>query len=255
MKRKVIAVLILIISFIFGGCSYRDKLYTTDFYTVFLDKDFATVLELTEKGKEQKEIIITSEIMGKPVLKLGKAYIARTERFESEKLKKVYIPETVISIRDDMFICENLEEIYINSNSFNNKLKIMSFMGLGISSIQVEMKKVKFFIPKLSFESIKEEILERYRYMVNPSNLSFNYNYEDSPNEGYYFIDNLSETGKIRNPDNPKREGYAFVSWYLEPEFKNEWDFENDEVIIEKDGEGNLIYSETILYARWARID
>jgi hypothetical protein len=41
----------------------------------------------------------------------------------------------------------------------------------------------------------------------------------------------------------------------LEPEFKNEWDFETDEVIVEKDEEGNPIYKETILYAHWAKID
>ena len=255
MKRKVVVVLILIVLFIFGGCGIRDNTHTTEFYKIYVFENTATVLELTDKGKEQEALIIPSEFNGSPVTELGMAFIARKAKFQSENLKKVYIPQTVVNIKSFMFTtCENLEEMYINSDNFKQSLK-GGPSGLGVGYTQVEIKKTKFFIPNLYYESIKEEIEESYKHMANPANISFNYNYEDSPNEGYYFIDNISDTGKITKPDNPKRQGYAFVSWYTEPEFKNEWNFETDEVIVEKDEEGNPIYSETILYARWAKID
>ncbi len=256
MKRKVIAVLILIILFIFGGCGVRDNTHTTEFYKIYVHKNTATILELTDKGKEQEVLIIPSEFKDNPVKKIGMViYYGSEARIESKKLKKVYIPETVSSINDNAFArCESLKEIYINSNNFNNSFK-RSSNDLGVSYTQEANKLISFFIPKVYYEKIQEEIWEWYLNLIHSANISFNYNYEDSPNEGYYFIDNLSETGKLNRPDNPKRQGYAFVSWYTEPGFKNEWDFETDKVIVEKDGEGNLIYSETILYARWAKVD
>ncbi len=244
MKRKVIAILILIILFMFGGCGVRDNTHTTELYKIYVFKDTATILELTEKGKEQEVLIIPSEFKGNPVKQIGKVlYFGSRAKFESEKLKKLYIPATVDSIDDRAFIfCNNLKELIVNTGILNS---------FGIDGRMIE-EGLKIYLPSYYYQGIKDT--KRFKE-INPANISFNYNYQDSPNEGYYFIDNIFDTGKITKPDNPKRQGYAFVSWYLEPEFKNEWDFETDEVIVEKDEEGNPIYSETILYARWAKID
>ena len=261
MKRKVIAVLILIILFIFGGCGVRDNTHTTEFYKIYVHKNTATILELTDKGKEQEVLIIPSEFKGNPVKKIGMVlYYGSSARFKSEKLKKIYIPETVNLINHGSFIfCNNLKELVVSSNNFENVLKNLYLDSLGIDD-KMAIEGLKIYLPNNYYQNVQdiersETFKELYKNTINPANISFNYNYQDSPNEGYYFIDNISDTGKITKPDNPKRQGYAFVSWYLEPEFKNEWNFETDEVIVEKDEEGNPIYSETILYARWAKID
>jgi uncharacterized repeat protein (TIGR02543 family) len=85
-----------------------------------------------------------------------------------------------------------------------------------------------------------------------PANIAFFFNYEENPNEGYFFVDLLEESGKITKPPyDPKREGYTFDGWYKEPECLNKWDFDTDEVTITFDEEGNRIYEEIKLYAKW----
>ena len=57
-------------------------------------------------------------------------------------------------------------------------------------------------------------------------------------------------------PPDPEREWYTFEGWYKEPECINKWDFETDtlpEEVTEtnENGEEEVIYQETILYAKW----
>ena len=89
---------------------------------------------------------------------------------------------------------------------------------------------------------------------VLPANISYLFNYEENPNEGYFFVDLLEESGKITKPPyDPKRDGYKFAGWYKEAECLNVWDFENDIVKINFDEEGNRIYEEICLYAKWEK--
>jgi uncharacterized repeat protein (TIGR02543 family) len=38
----------------------------------------------------------------------------------------------------------------------------------------------------------------------------------------------MHDTGYVKVPDIPIREGFTFVGWYTDPEFKNQWDFYKD---------------------------
>ena len=50
----------------------------------------------------------------------------------------------------------------------------------------------------------------------------------------------MNGTGYVKVPDVPVREGFTFVGWFTEPEFKNSWDFYRDKA------------SETMtFYAKW----
>ncbi len=71
-------------------------------------------------------------------------------------------------------------------------------------------------------------------------------------NDGFYWIDDYDNQQIGIIPDNPKRDGYQFAGWYKEPECINEWNFKED-VVSKKiyDEEGNYVYQETILYAKW----
>jgi hypothetical protein len=58
----------------------------------------------------------------------------------------------------------------------------------------------------------------------------------------------VKKDNKIVAPSEPIREGYIFEGWYYE---NQKWDFDNDVVTIEFDEEGNRIYEEFCLYAKW----
>ncbi len=48
------------------------------------------------------------------------------------------------------------------------------------------------------------------------------------------------------------REGYEFVGWYKDLSFNEPWDFENDVIPAkEYDQDGNYIFKETRIFAKW----
>ena len=108
---------------------------------------------------------------------------------------------------------------------------------------------------------INNSIINFFEDRYRPANVSFNYNYEGSPNNGYYWIDDYSDELIEYKPKNPIRIGYAFMGWYKEPECINEWDFEKDivpeKVYVERyiESKENMYwfyeFKETILYAKW----
>jgi len=80
------------------------------------------------------------------------------------------------------------------------------------------------------------------------------FNYKENPNQGYFFVDLIETTCTITPPPyNPKREGYTFAGWYKEPECITPWNFDTDVITIEFDEEGNRIYEEVCLYAKWIK--
>ncbi len=88
---------------------------------------------------------------------------------------------------------------------------------------------------------------------IKLANLQFLYNYDEAPNEGYFWIDDIDNGEKVEiMPDTPEREGYTFGGWYTEKECINEFDFNmvfNTPVLEEGD-----IYPEdyiTYVYAKW----
>lgn len=87
--------------------------------------------------------------------------------------------------------------------------------------------------------------------VVKAANISYMYNYDNSPNNDYYFIFN-SENGKVIEPKySPVREGYEFLGWYKEKECINEWIFDED-YFFEKEGEN---YEEYKLFAKWRKYE
>ena len=94
-----------------------------------------------------------------------------------------------------------------------------------------------------------------YDQFLQIANTSYMFNYEGEPNEGYFFINDFERGGLIENtPYEPRREGYTFAGWYKEPECVNEWDFTKDTLpAAEYDEDGNLLFAETKLYAKWVQ--
>lgn len=86
---------------------------------------------------------------------------------------------------------------------------------------------------------------------IKIANVSYHYNY-DKEGCKTYFVDDVN-VGTLKNiPPVPIRKGYIFEGWFKEKECINRWDFKNNFIPRKQyDEEGNYIYQETILYAKW----
>lgn len=87
------------------------------------------------------------------------------------------------------------------------------------------------------------------------ANTAYMFNYAGQPNNGYFYIDEFERGGLIETtPYEPQRPGYVFAGWYKEPACENAWDFTKDTLpSAEYDEEGELLFVETRLYAKWLR--
>ena len=87
------------------------------------------------------------------------------------------------------------------------------------------------------------------------ANVSYMYNYENCPNEGYYWGDSYDNSLILFIPPKPEREGYVFDGWYKEAECINEWSFNvdktNEELVITEKKQYKE-YLGIYLYAKWS---
>lgn len=101
--------------------------------------------------------------------------------------------------------------------------------------------------------------MERYEkgeplIVVKKANTSYMFNYEGAPNNDYFFINNFENGALIENtPYEPLREGYVFDGWYKEAECINKCNFGTDVYVEQYDEEGNLLFNEMKLYAKWIK--
>jgi len=204
---------------------------------------YMTVLSLT-KFYDEESAYIYDEINGIPVTAIGSKGIGQDiARFYGEKLKRIYFPWS------------------IENRSYNTSWGEVEYIFSPSSACIVDHATVRTIVlNKFSYEQALDTLrVGKDLYLIKtenlmPANISFKFNYPDNPNEGYFFIDLLEEGGiLLKPPYDPKREGYAFAGWYTEENCINKWNFEIDTVKINFDEEGNRIYEEFCLYAKWIK--
>lgn len=246
-KRWLMVALSMIVCsmFLLSGC--KEKIYTSGDFIYRLNGGQLFLEGLSEQGKEKETIVIPKEIDGYKVKELTYQYglSVRGGNFESEKLKQIYI----------------IPSMELWRISFSNVPNLTKIIMVGAYS---DIYDIDYGNAEIFFSTIENhdywEADERgcipgtqnvsHRWL---SNCNYFYNYEGAENDGHYWSDNYDYGEKITYvPQNPEREGYIFGGWFQEPECVNIWNFETDTLPEAKyNEEGEALYQETRLYAKW----
>ena len=250
MKRVLkVGVSILMVSMILMtlvGCGYKEA---GDF---LLEKagDGYAIMDLSEEGYQKKELFIYNKIGKYSIIGISSGtgislFAKEPPKINSQVLEKIYFIDYVLSRNSWAFVdCANLKKI-VRQNAKGFLQGEDDFMSFRLNNKRVN-------------QYFKHEDYLKYNYLdyVYPANVSYYLNYEIAGHDGYHWIDDYDYGARITYiPDDPIREGYAFVGWYKEEECINAWDFELDtlpEAILDEET-GEPVYQETKLYAKWIR--
>ena len=224
MTKKLLtfcASILFIFSIVGLAACNSNKIVETDYFRIELNrkKKFAIVLELTEVGREQEILSVPMFVEGLPVKQIGgnvKIWY-EGDSIRSQNLVKLYIPHTVV--------------------------KVISKIEMAIDSEVVIMLMDRSTINFGKIVSWKRNIIHPTRdtYDSTRPNVSFFYNYQDSPNQDYFWFDYITESNLFMFPPTPIRQGFDFMGWFLEPEPMTPWNNRMPEMV-----------EDTLnLYAKW----
>ena len=257
MKRLMCMALMFLLAFGLGGCFGSTLTHPNEYYGVrevgdflvdFDSNDTCAVRGTTEQGNGKRFLVIPQQIEGSPVKIFGYQDFLDLEKpmIESEVLEKLFVES------DEMRFWYSTDELECPA--------FKKIVCLKECAHRSKIRNILIYFPRYTCEKYNSENL----LQLNPANVSYYYNYEDAENDGYYWVDDCDYGGKIEFiPEDPKREGYEFGGWYKEAECINKWDFEADTLPEEvtKPGETivndeiiptvEVVYQETILYAKW----
>lgn len=236
MKKLFLIVLLLALSIGLFGCEinkeYRDENFKYRYQT-YMNQNIIHLEGLTDEGKQKKYLYVPGRFKGWKVVISSTSILTDLVTLKSDELEKLYISVEINNL-GYLYAEESVKVFSISNN-----------MGIYANCINNYITSKRYF-------EIKNEETKFSLNNLYPANVSYIYNYEDAPNDGYYFIDDCNNELIEFVPDDPEREGYTFKGWYKEAECASKWDFEID-IVPEKDNEEEFI--ETKLYAKWDKIN
>ncbi len=284
-KKIYLLILTLLFSLILSGC-IELEFDPMNHYNYYEEGDFvfATYKQenlnpklhlygLTDEGKQKEFLILPQEYKGKKVdsftIELSTFYGGRYYRddFESSVLKRVYINFDLVDIYDYDFSIDKV----------SNQYSFVIWYDFSISTMEnfsILQKDCVYGNNLFKNEKIRKKLVSGlyWKRVTYIGNVSYQYNYEEAPNYGYYWVDNYDNALIEYIPPEPTREGYIFGGWYKEAECINKWDFEKDRTgdlyeYYPKPGESSAeeykefyedyisthTYIETKLYAKWIK--
>ncbi|CCV63927.1 hypothetical protein BN85403500 [Alteracholeplasma palmae J233] len=244
MKKIAIICLTLVLSLALVGCNEKERTFEEDDIIYYQERDYSSIIGLTEEGKKKKHIILKDEVRNQEV-RIGRRPIRfpvaphLEGELESENVEKVYIMWT--SNRNT------------NVLSLENLPKVKKFFYISIDAPGIIERKYFESIDMDGVYNANDGIFEPdYECRFYFANVSYRLNYEETLKKDFYFIDDYDDELIDFIPKNPIREGYEFKGWYKEKECLNLWDFKEDKVNKKKyDDNQKYVYEETILYAGW----
>lgn len=232
------------------------------------DEPYIVIYGLSSTGMQKKDIVIPTEINNIPVKQFGAHYMwgRRDGKFESAHLEKMFMQSNVSNSSTRMYEwCYFLKKIiYIPTDiSLDNIEQLNENLESRTKGHQTEPYDSFFYfysdadqrIVSLKICNGSQEIGNNF------ADLQYNYNYENSPNSGVYWLDDYDNELISYMPINPEREGFSFLGWYTDSECTNEWDFTNDQIPkkeyeLTNDSDDaytyyKYYYNKTNLYAKW----
>lgn len=241
MYKKIMSLIIIIvlITFILTGCNphpesnekenkiefYTDDptLFRTDYFNCIEYKGRIAICQLTKKGDEVEELIIPEKINGKLVGYLGDPY--HDPKYSpvllGKELQKLFIDASDLkSISLDFEVSEiHVPKVIVMRDLFvfdqvrkNHKETVKLYLGAHL----------------VAYQSLREGIVPNIGYFINKDGQENRYEDEINFFLDCYWSDDVEIGGKINTiPPVPEREGYIFDGWYTEPEYINQWDFQD----------------------------
>ena len=206
------------------------------------------LIGFTEEGKQKKCVVLPTELGGVTIV--GICYRYRTSmmsasqvgKIESDCLKRIYVPNAYTYTKMnyanvvDRLPFDCLQIVWQDRNA-DTGWSVRIFMD-------------KHYI--LADNLCKSET-ENWHYKGYVANVSYMYNYDNAPNDGYYWADNYENDLIKYVPPEPKREGYTFGGWYKDKECTEKWDFESDKTGDNIQYVFGYQYTGTYLYAKWRK--
>ena len=193
MKKRIMCIglmMVMVLSVVgFVGC----RSYRTDYFRVRLNRNegYAIVYSLTELGKEQEILIVPRYVRGLPVRQVGRmasSFMARVWLgIDSDRLQKLYLPYTAELFREGAIQADCVEVVILGER-----------------------------VIAIFKHWVQQELLQ--------PNIIYHYNFINAPNQGYYWIDNITGDNLYIAPQNPTRSGYTFNGWFMESESITPWD-------------------------------
>ena len=253
MKKKISIVIISVVCAvlittmgIMGGCvnHLEEEVVIGDFVCQEWPDNTLNLKNLSEEGKKKKYIVVPDELDGRKVYMLGyknAIFSSGRSNWESSNLEKIYINNENIFFKNTLFEnCISLKKIILVKNDAARSKYIRLLHA------------TTYFTSHIYYNSLGGDAnLPMDLIDGSVANVSYYYNYEESPNNGYYWIDDVEDGELIEFiPEEPTREGYKFEGWYKEEDCINKWEFEKDRVIKADNKEP---YYENKLFAKWAK--
>ena len=251
-KRIIVAALLLSIVFSLNSCTKKIK---KNGVTYHKNNNYCSVVYINDFNLDslEKNIYVPDFIEGKPVTEFGiKTYFYQSGRINCATVEAIYFPWSISKSYYPEWWNDGVEYVIAASAE-----TIVCTFNRGNR---------KYVMPRRTYEKIKSGeligdytennfplTLEKFAFCL-PANISYYFNHEEAPNDNYFFIDLLEETGKLTKPPyDPKREGYIFDGWYKNEACTEMFNFDSDMIEIKFDEEGNRIYEEICLYAGWEK--
>lgn len=215
---KNLALLFLIVVLILSalvliGCGSGTSFYIgdyleTDYFKYYTSvgagrRQYVCIKGLTDKGKELEYVVFPESIDGIPVTKIA-------INTSDSKAKKAYISTSIISLHVPYWTTVSKEPVKLIDQRFTYSLE---------NSINTPWTYVSEYAEKV--------LVEKFNNFYLIANLCYLYNYEDSPNGGQWFVDDLDEGERIGYmPPDPVREGYKFTGWFTDKECPKSFDLD-----------------------------
>jgi len=204
MKKVFLIIGLILLCFSLVGCSLfpRNEIVTDDYFEFELrHRDgYAILRQLTELGEEQSILSIPAYVKGLPVQQIGvQIRLHPLIGIRSVNLMKVYIPYTVTTSMNSAISTPEGSVVVLQHYSPSEEL-INSMFWATNSSTNVF-----------------------YMGGENNINVQFLYNYSDSANGGFMWLDIITNDIEFLLPSQPTREGYIFKGWFLDEIGNETW--------------------------------